>query len=424
MFLFSKANNAVKRNHGFTLLEVALALIVISLVMVPYIQVYKQYMNDQIKEQSDDYISVIQSALQKYAMRYGRYPMPANPSLGPGSAAGFGQEVALATIGNCSAASLAACRTTAAWGVVPNNTVLIGAVPFAALGLPQKYNLDGYNNKFTYAVTESLTVAASYKDNGGIIQVIDELGSETQGTNKNAHYVIVSHGSDRKGAFTLNGIQTITCDLSILSRDNDNCDNNATFRSNFATIGTGGNAKYTRDEIDVAGPNHYDDYIHWATSTDTDIWTKTVASGTTSDIFNRDLGSIRVGGTTEPTAKVEVRGGDFKATAFRADRLCTNTGICAAAGSTSGLAVPYNYAPNVFSPSIIAADHNSANNAKPGGGIDCGPNTGLTGIGNSDEECNLSDFPTSYSIGTSCSTGMAAHKIVGGKLVCVIPDVK
>lgn len=412
---------AQRKEGGFTLVEVALALIVVSLIMVPYIQIYRQYINDQIKTESNGYLKVVQSALEKYALRYGRYPMPANPSLGPGAPAGFGQEVVLATIGACTAASLDVCRTTAAWAAAPDNTVLVGAVPFAALGLPQKYATDGYKNKFKYAVTEALTVTAKYADNGGIIKVVNAIpGQNTSGTNQNVHYVVLSHGRDRKGAFTLAGTQTIPCDLAIASVDNENCNNDATFTDNFDLFGVAPNQKFFRKQVDVDGPNHYDDYIAWTTSTDSDIWTKTVLTGT-SDIFNRDLGNVRIGNGPDPVARLEIYGGDFKADSLRTDRLCPNgAGTCPAPGNAAGLVAPA-YPPNVFDPGIIAGTPSPANANKLGGGIDCGTNVAMTGIANSNEECNLSAFPTAYSIGGPCPTGTAAHKIVAGQLVCVAP---
>lgn len=401
-------------NRGFTVLEIAIGLLVLGLLATPAIQLYRLAVVERTLKQSDGHLIIIQSALQKFALRNGRYPVPAAFNLGPG-VADFGREYTGA-INACAMGMDTVCRAIGERDVIlpaGNDPVLIGSVPFAALGLPLRYARDGYAHKFTYAVTESMIAAASFVDDQGAVRVVDRANTDTPGTAANAHYALVAHGKDGKGAFNLTGTLSTPCTAA--GTDTNNCNNDAIFNNNFDYMGTAPFIEYKRYEATAAGAQHYDDYVRFSTTTTGDTWTQTANA---PDIYSRNNGNIRIGPGPAPTAKIEVMG-NLRATRLRTTQLCVYGG-CDAAGPVAGLAVPA-WPPLVFKPDIIGGTPNTANANRPGGGISCG-DMGLTGIGLSDEECAYNRFPVGMPLGTTCPAGQWARGTnAAGELNCVTP---
>lgn len=410
---------------GFTLLEVAIGLIILGLLTTPAIHLYRLYVIDKTRQQSDGHLIVIQSALQKFAIRNGRYPVPAAFNLGPGDT-GFGREYT-GTINNCTIGMDTVCRTTGHRNMVPpagNDPVLVGTVPFAALGLPLRYARDGYLRKFTYAVTESLTATASFADGNGVIRILDRTGASAPDVADNAHYALVAHGADGKGAFNLNGTLNAPC-TAALGADTINCSNSATFNTNFEYVGVAPDINYRRQEYTPAGALHYDDYVRYTTTTTRDTWTQTA---NLPDIYSRNSGNVRIGpGVGLPTIKVQVMG-NVRANQLNTTRLCAYAG-CDTPGSVTGLFAPA-WPPNVFLPEILGGYPNPNNAGKAGGGINCG-DKGMTGIANSSEICGFNSFSTGFTLGPTCAacasglvcpTGTWARGTdASGHLVCVMP---
>jgi prepilin-type N-terminal cleavage/methylation domain-containing protein len=346
--------------RGFTLIEITIGLAVLGLLMLPLIHFYNLHQIQERIRQSDGHLITIQSALQKFAIRNGRYPLPSAYGLGPG-VANYGQEYG-GGIPACAPGMTNICRTTGFRDLLPpagNDPVLIGAVPFAALGLPQKISIDGYGRKITYAVSETMTVAATFQDDRGVIKIVDRSGGNTSGTNNNAHYAVISHGKDGKGAFTQDGVLVQPCTPA--GQDLENCDNDGSFNNNFDFL-----PEYVRYAVDPPGAQHFDDYTRYSITTTGDTWTKTANA---PDIYNRNTGNVRIGPGGAPAAKVEVMG-NIKSDSLHTTRLCLYGG-CDTPGSTVGLAAPA-YPPKVFRPEILGGIPNAANAAKSGGGISCG----------------------------------------------------
>jgi prepilin-type N-terminal cleavage/methylation domain-containing protein len=437
-------------SRGFSLIEVAFGLIIIGVIMTPLIMGYGIYLKQRQIDISTGDIGLVKAALQRYVILNGCYPLPAAPGAGSGNGA-FGQEaVARTTCGQLTAAQLAgiplctpnaatACQTLTGTG---GATVFIGDVPFAALGLPHDYIVDGYGtSKLTYAVTAALTGATPvlpaapvpFSDTGGKIIVHDQSGANTQNgivTTGNIQYIVVSHGKDQNGAFSLDGVLIANCGAVGAAADNENCNNDATFRDNYANNGT----KYVRMEYSAAGANHYDDYVGWTVTTASDLWIKQPSA---ANILNNNGGKIRIGltGALPPFAEADVRdtgtGTGVKADAVWTNNLCATTAAapggagtvaCAAPGGTAGLANPW--PPKVFTPKIIAGTPSLLDAQKNGGGIDC-TGAALTGIQNANELCATTTKVQAGLVSTTqCRVGWAPCGINPGApatLRCRIP---
>ncbi len=430
------------KNKGFSLIEVAIALIVAGLVTAPMIGAYHIYkMNKQIT-QSSSYLQVIDKAMRQYVNEKGRYPLPAvrnltetNPLYGkpyPNTPA------SLAAMPNCSSTGgdVNVCKTPSPG--VAGQVIYIGDVPFAALGLPKMFFRDGYGSKFTYAVSARLTNAATFTQNGGVIRVVERDGGPAQGSQISSvdavHYAVVSHGADRVGGFSLFGALPLACTGA--GKDRENCDNDGTFNNNFAILDPANPSSYARFAVMPAGADHYDDYLIFATSSGGGIWSMVTSAST--NISTSTGGNVLIGSASaSPVAKLDVRAytpslpGNVQADQLITDRLCSpgalETDGCIAAGAAPG---PSPYKENVFDPGIIGGDPyvttglDMYNNPIEiadynGGGIHCGSRP-LNGIVNADESCGT--VPPGFNIGPSCATGLKARATDGaGQLICVLP---
>lgn len=424
------------RSHskGFSLVEVSIALIVLGLIAVPLMQIYENYTANKVLAETDNYAITVQLALQKYAIENGRYPRPAVRNLPPTNAMS-GMEAAAPPINPtwanypvCSLAgtstfvcrarpSVPALRDTAADADILPDHVLIGDVPHSTIGLPPKYARDGYGNKFTYAVTASMTEAATFAEDRGAIRVIDNAGVDTVGTAGNVHFVVISHGEDRRAAFSVQGVQILGCAAGPADRDDNNCNGDGTFNNNYMTVGVPPDTEYVRQQFTPTGGNHYDDYLKHTTTLTGDIWAPTVNN---LNMYSRNAGNIKIGpGPGVPAALVHVYG-NVLATELQTNRICAGAN-CPAQGSPAGLATSVSPAgvtllPNVFTPAVMGGQHNPANADIDGGGVSCGIEV-MTGVSAADEVCSFNNLPLSLG---ACGPGTwPVGTNAAGQLICM-----
>lgn len=230
---------SVRNRAAFTLVELAVALVIVSLMTGFALQAFQGSRNVNCLQTTRDQILTIQKALDKFTFKNQRLPKPALLATGSGNPV-FGAEASTGYI------------AIAASG----DNVLMGVVPNATLGLDNSYAADCWGNKFVYAVTEKLTSsdgASGYPGNntGKITLKTGTLASPTTLSTSIA-YVVVSMGPDGFGAnpLTVADATIRHCTGSTASRvDRENCDftvgGNTTFFSN--AINTGDTASHFDD---------------------------------------------------------------------------------------------------------------------------------------------------------------------------------
>jgi prepilin-type N-terminal cleavage/methylation domain-containing protein len=448
---------------GFSLLEVAVGMIILGLLITPFLHLLKLEQKRKIVERTEGNLSMVDSALSKYAVRTGRYPIPAARNLGA-TDVNFGQETLFASIAACTGGDeTVACRaagfrdTTADVDAV-NDTVLIGDVPFAEIGLPYKFILDGYGRKVTYTVSEHMTDAAlaPVEDDWGSIEVIDAAGADHRGTARNVHFALVSHGSNGEGTYALSGGQFRTCAGSGVEVENANCDSDGSFLSNFNDVVDSADSlgnpitRYDRVQSVVLGGAYYDDYMRVRTTVTGDIWTQQIG---VNDIFNTNTGNIRigsypVGALASPDARVTIMDGNISSqddpTTINADpatilgnesrvytnRLCNLRGGdpdygCLSTTTNTSLILP---APprDVFSPAVFGGSVLPGNEGLDGGGIKCaevspGIYEPMNRIRRADEECGLNRLPATFNYNSPCPSGQYPRGVSAGVIVCEVP---
>ncbi|MEZ5814715.1 MAG: hypothetical protein R3E13_08390 [Alphaproteobacteria bacterium] len=423
-----------RNDSGVSLIEVSVLLIVIGALVGPAIYAYRLAQQELVISRTKGNLEYVRDSLVKYAIENGRYPIPAVRDL-PVNDAGAGVEYTAAIL-PCGAGNNVPCHTT---GAPPR--IIIGDVPFRALGINAEHIIDGYRGKLSYAVTEDLTATATFSDAGGIIRIIKLDNLDEPLTSSNAHFALISHGRDNSGTFSFNGSAMAPCPAgAAANRDTINCDNtDVTFTTNsdFTLSGDFKRAQYLG-----AGPAYYDDYVYFVTNTQRDIWSYTIGS---PDMQNRNVGNALIGqipnGLTTgvgprpdlAVAKMEVMG-DVRTDILTANRLChvdsTDGKIVNAATTCPDevnnpaltLGPDTQYQINEFDPGIIAVGTTDpANYGLQSGGIRC-RDKGLRGIANSDEECvNVLPSPVAATI-VNCPIGSfpKGTDALGG-LICIVP---
>ena len=326
----------------------------------------------------------------------------------------------------------------------------------------------------TYAITESLTDATTYAENGGQIIVLNSAGNPIYAAGSRSHFVVVSHGDDSLGAYGLNGLRNRACSDDANSNDFENCNKDGRFRSNLiaGTVDVQMN--------DGLGTLHFDDYLKEKNSSMSGIWSQIPDPLTTSLSINDRVGGNVATGNCDgrvpctPVSRLDIYGDGntlvipaARATSVRTTRLCgrgpsapgggawgcidnhalfqnvagfdQNTCFndggtrCPPATSTwSNVNLPPAVTPNLIGgvPPVLPEAGNywmsspTHGEFHRGNGILCSGNRALNGIFDRDEACNTTSWvdATTVSNKPSCPAGRYARGInADGTLFCQLP---
>jgi type II secretory pathway pseudopilin PulG len=455
---------------GMTLLEVAIGMIILGLLVTAMLPFYKLYRLDKVHMATLGNIADTKRALTQYALINDGYPRPAQRNL-VYTDANYGTEFA-GVINNCVINDPNVCRLNgvadkvAPAGVDP---VLRGDVPFATLGLPYTSAVDGYGNRLTYSVTESLTAGAPspFSDANGVIRIQDETGNATpdilrKDVTTNAHFVIISHGRNGVGTFTQNGVLRAACNVgdNDLGRDRENCDLDAIYTNNFIVFTKpDGLPAFARVRSDVPSTAYYDDYADYSEVLVQGTWLRSGASVAAGPNFTNSaaLGgwAIKIGdqkngvvpyhgatANSPPFARVNVVGTDKGVSADRVNinKICDlSTAACNTEthiGDIKDAVLNPRIPVETFNPAILGVDGVGVDGtaSADGGGITCGSEDAMTGIVSSEEDCfgnddipniaALSGFINNFKQGSG--SGCPALKFAQGvdalgNLVCIDP---
>lgn len=186
--MMSRYRNCHNAARGFTLVELAVVLVVVSLLLVgllgPLTAQQEQKNIMDARRQMDE----AREAIFGFLISNGRLPCPANPTL-PSANAGAGLERA----GGCTGANS------------------IGVLPWRTLGLRE---VDPWGNRFTYRVTakfaDPATIAAlpiGFGTNGDLTVWSTSTPPTPISQANEVVAIVVSHGHHSDGAWTISGAQ-------------------------------------------------------------------------------------------------------------------------------------------------------------------------------------------------------------------------
>lgn len=231
-----------KKNAGFTLVEIAMVLFIVTLLLTGLVPTISSQLEQQRTNETRKQMDEIQQALLGYAIANGRLPCPAKPGLATGTA-NAGIE---ATTGN-TCACVAAGNTEAAPGTTECTvSTVTGVLPWVTLGVKET---DAWEHRYTYRVTKRFAdqIAAGTTDcspavtaptsssfalcSSGMLNIISASSGGTA-VASNVPAVFLSHGKNGAGAYTRQGTS-----LPVGSSNDEaaNSDNNNTFVSHIPT---------------------------------------------------------------------------------------------------------------------------------------------------------------------------------------------
>lgn len=268
------------REAGFSLIELAILMVITGLLVASALSTFDAYQKRTALNSTIEKRNNIEIALGRFVADNGRLPCPADPSI-PVTAAASGVE-------NCRPGGLeypdlspagcqGHCRIEGARkhfsglnGVpetpgLSGDRVLRGVIPYKTLGLALWEAYDGWGTMMTYVVTELLSSSFLLspndpppfgrinfnKANGALNLTVwnhdDQLDRPAPNPETNLvrswPFVLVSHGPDRRGGWTVNGAIAIPC--AGQGRDLANCDPaSATFVEPSYTVTVEGDLFY------------------------------------------------------------------------------------------------------------------------------------------------------------------------------------
>lgn len=224
---------------GFTLIEMAIVLVVIGLVISGGIVAVGPAIESSKISETNQRLDRVEQALILHVIRYGCLPCPAATISVTSTAADAGQALA-------GAAYLSGCDSDAC-------DLTQGAVPWRNLDLSEADVTDGFGMRLSYSLATGLQQSASMERTlpssypTGDLQVTTTAAAPTDITTT-AAYVLISHGPNRSfGYFAGTGSQVT----------------GTTGSTAETTNGTAGEPFTQGEYIPTQGTDYYDDIVRW-----------------------------------------------------------------------------------------------------------------------------------------------------------------
>ncbi|MFH1157995.1 MAG: type II secretion system protein [Pseudomonadota bacterium] len=382
-----------KANRGFSLVELSILLVFAGIVGGTTLQLYKESHRQRYVSDTGYRGEAIQTALDKFLTENGRLPCPAKPTLGP-SEADSGKEICL-TVSGCVADGRCLVdggRDTSADVDADVDEVYIGSIPYVTLNLPIEVSMDGWGNKFLYAVSKYLTDPATYsppdQDPYGVIDIeVPNAAAAWVPTPKTTYvdgvatvyatpFVVLSHGENGVGAYNLSGKRRL-CSGTDAGLDLFNCGNTGVFYD------------YSQHRSLRPGPDYFDDKI-LVTSNNMRIDRWGYSNVVSKSIYNTANSSVGIG-TDQPDMMLDVNG-SLRAQRTLGDQYCDGDGD------------------NCFPAKMIG-----------GAGVTCGANGAVNGIKEAEVVCVPKVNPTGLASGT-CPSGQYVKGFnAAGSIICGTP---
>lgn len=227
--------------RGFTLVEIAIGMVITGLVLTAILAAYKPYILEKRIKDMNDKFNEVRSALSEHVFfNERRFPCPAPPLL-PMTDPLFGLEQRSAATGLCTATNGVVMLAAGSAQNPSAQDIFVGVVPNRTLGIAADHTIDPYGSRLLYAVSNDPSISGN---NAGAITVLNEAGVAQITT---APFVLLSHGPDRAGSLTSDGIAYST-GCSAIAGDSENCNGDAIFSDRL-------------QDRDTADGTYYDDVL-------------------------------------------------------------------------------------------------------------------------------------------------------------------
>ncbi|MFI4983737.1 MAG: prepilin-type N-terminal cleavage/methylation domain-containing protein [Rickettsiales bacterium] len=237
---------ALKKSQkkGFTLIEAAVALVILGIIAGIAIVLFPQTNSVQQDIANDKKLDKIQNAILAFYNANGYLPCPA-PRAQAIDTASYG------VAATCSAVSIP--NTVVTDSGVGVNSVVIGVIPAKTLGLRDEDLLDSYGNQINYSVLKSLAQTQSmfnnYINSSPNLIVQDTNNNQMNLSGNLIAFVITSFGNNGLGAYNAAGGVVSAC--AGVSKDVENCNDDKIYRDQVKNF--------------ESGANYFDDGLRWMT---------------------------------------------------------------------------------------------------------------------------------------------------------------
>ncbi len=342
-------------SSGFTLIEMAVVLMIMGIAVVSFTPLYKLHLEHKAIETTQSNVDNVTAAISSFRAVNGRYPCPSSLTAVRGDN-NYGYEDCtnyngVINPGTCDtgAAGTGICREQSERSITylnpfvagnppitANPTIRVGTLPFRDLNIDEKKIYDGYNNRVVYAITENLMFDATFRGNQGGIEIFNNATTPASVLTPaaSAHFVVLSQGKNGNGAYTRSGVQ-LNCPAA--SVESANCD---------TTV----NSRYTLTQHNsVLGATEFDDIMTYFTQSEVPLWQ--FSSQQRGDIMQKPGGDVGmnfsassmnfVGDAAVPnsgTKQAQINGalratddtttGATEEGRVMADDLCHSSGVC------------------------------------------------------------------------------------------------
>jgi len=216
------------KNAGFTLLELGLVLILLSLMTAGILAIATQNVRVAKRNELEAKLNAIEYAILSFRKANGYIPCPGNISL-PDTDRNFGFNGinSVATSPTCTDGNDAVDGTPDIAATYVSGNAVIGLVPVRRLGLNDEYAYDPWGNRFYYAIDVRATSASTFSPSKltdtsfGSITVTDGTNTLTStallvilSMGPNGHGAVQRIGTQRKNVGSTDAAELINCDCT------------------------------------------------------------------------------------------------------------------------------------------------------------------------------------------------------------------
>jgi prepilin-type N-terminal cleavage/methylation domain-containing protein len=246
----------MKRQRGFTLVEIAIVLAVISLLVGGALNLQQSVSERNKLELTERRVAAILKAIDQFVDYHGYLPCPANPlatfaagdfGVGTNDARHFSTSASVdPTDANSGSNNCAAPVNANVIAIAPGGANLaLGGVPVHTLRLAPNFAVDGWNNRFTYVIDQSLafrgdglnttspTATRGYTFNTISGQIVLDRNGTT--LRSDIAVMVISHGANGYGAWPGRGGARIDI-TGGTNEEDENTDDDITFNQPFRSL--------------------------------------------------------------------------------------------------------------------------------------------------------------------------------------------
>lgn len=235
-----KKITAKKFRKAFSLIELSIVIVIVSIMITGVLSVSVSSVNNAKIKTTHDRMKEIYKAMGNYLLTNKKLPCPAQLTLAKNSAS-YGLEFG----------SDGTCANDVDTFLLTSTNLVYGMVPVNSLGLTSDMGEDGFESKFAYIVDKRLTLASSFYEGftGGDANpaagiTVTELPANVSTT---ADFAIISFGANKSGAWNSNSTTQNTPRSTDIEEDNNDINASAPFFD--ATIYSSSTDSDTFDDI-------------------------------------------------------------------------------------------------------------------------------------------------------------------------------